>query len=270
MLTTIWEPAVAAFCRRLRALSDTLADALDGALGQEGGAPIVTAGGSAYFDVVTRELTADGTAPVQVILRSGAYLTHDHGFYDTISPAGRGAAGAPALRPAIEVWAQVLSRPEPGLADREALTLTLEYVLGGHPHVGELDFGVALSVHVAEHRQAAQHGDPGRVDGDDHHRLLTVRRGGCSQGARHLPDAARPVAKRRQLWHSGQTARGRGAAWHGRDRWTTPIPGISQRRLCNLDNQRFDIPALVLAELAVRPTDDASANAVLRNTVRGR
>jgi D-serine deaminase-like pyridoxal phosphate-dependent protein len=53
---------------------------------------------------------------VQVILRSGAYLTHDHGFYGTVSPAGRGAVGAPALRPALELWAQVVSRPEPGLA----------------------------------------------------------------------------------------------------------------------------------------------------------
>ena len=86
--------------------------------GHAGGPRIVTAGGSAYFDVVTRELTADGpgAAPVQVILRSGAYLTYDHGFYGTVSPAGRSAAGAPALRPALELWAQVLSRPEPGLA----------------------------------------------------------------------------------------------------------------------------------------------------------
>ena len=43
------EPEVAAFCRRLRALADALGDAL----GEEGGAPIVTAGGSAYFNVVT-------------------------------------------------------------------------------------------------------------------------------------------------------------------------------------------------------------------------
>ena len=105
---------VAAFCRRLRGLADTLGDAL----GEVGGPRIVTAGGSAYFDVVTRELTADGpgAAPAQVILRSGAYLTYDHGFYGTVSPAGRGAPGAPVLRPALEVWAQVLSRPEPGLA----------------------------------------------------------------------------------------------------------------------------------------------------------
>jgi D-serine dehydratase len=103
------EQEIAAFCRRLRALAGTL--------GEESGPRIVTAGGSAYFDVVTRELTADGPgAPVQVILRSGAYLTHDHGFYRSVSPAARGTAGAPALRAALELWAQVLSRPEPGLA----------------------------------------------------------------------------------------------------------------------------------------------------------
>jgi D-serine deaminase-like pyridoxal phosphate-dependent protein len=109
-LTSVAE--VAAFCRRLRAVADALGDAV-----ADAGRPrIVTAGGSAYFDVVTRELTAGGSTAVQVILRSGAYLTYDHGFYRTVSPAGRGAAGAPVLRPALELWAQVLSRPEPGLA----------------------------------------------------------------------------------------------------------------------------------------------------------
>jgi len=51
-----------------------------------------------------------------VILRSGCYLTHDHGIYARASPAARGAAGAPELVPALELWAQVLSRPEPELA----------------------------------------------------------------------------------------------------------------------------------------------------------
>jgi D-serine dehydratase len=51
-----------------------------------------------------------------VILRSGCYLTHDHGIYARSSPAARGAAGAPDLRPALELWALVVSRPEPGLA----------------------------------------------------------------------------------------------------------------------------------------------------------
>ena len=101
---------IAAFCRRLRGLAGSLAPT---AVGDEF---IVTAGGSVYFDVVARELTAGGTAGMTVVLRSGAYVTHDHGHYDTVSPARRNAADAPVLRPALELWAQVLSRPEPGLA----------------------------------------------------------------------------------------------------------------------------------------------------------
>jgi D-serine deaminase-like pyridoxal phosphate-dependent protein len=103
------EAAVAAFGRRLRALARPLA-----ALAQEQPL-IVTAGGSAYFDVMARELTA-GPGDVTAVLRSGAYLTHDHGLYGTVTPTARGTAGAPVLRPALELWAQVLSRPERGLA----------------------------------------------------------------------------------------------------------------------------------------------------------
>ncbi len=71
---------VAAFCRRLRTLADTLVDTLVDTLGaghREDGEEefIVTAGGSAFFDVVARELTAGGTNPVTAVLRSGAYLT---------------------------------------------------------------------------------------------------------------------------------------------------------------------------------------------------
>jgi D-serine dehydratase len=116
---------VASFCRRLRALADTLQAHAPG--GEEF---IVTAGGSAFFDVVARELTAGGSngpdggtaGPagardgITAILRSGAYLTHDHGLYAAVSPAARGSVPAPELRPALELWAQVLSRPEPGLA----------------------------------------------------------------------------------------------------------------------------------------------------------
>ena len=104
---------VAAYCRALRALTDDLQEA-----GLIGDRPVLTAGGSAFFDVVVAELTAAGRPAVQprVILRSGCYITHDHGFYAGISPAVRGVAGALTLRPALELWAPVLSRPEPGLA----------------------------------------------------------------------------------------------------------------------------------------------------------
>jgi D-serine deaminase-like pyridoxal phosphate-dependent protein len=67
---------------------------------------IATAGGSTYFDVVADELAGDW----RTILRSGCYLTHDDGLYRRTSPLKEG------LRPALSVWAQVLSRPEPHLA----------------------------------------------------------------------------------------------------------------------------------------------------------
>ncbi|GDY30989.1 amino acid deaminase [Gandjariella thermophila] len=78
---------------------------------------IVTAGGSAFFDRVADALTGpwpDGL-PVLGVLRGGAYLTHDDGFYRGISPLARSTTDTP-FRPALRAWAQVTSRPEPGLA----------------------------------------------------------------------------------------------------------------------------------------------------------
>jgi D-serine dehydratase len=106
---------VASFCRRLATLASTVRAGTGSGAGPDGAEFIVTAGGSVYFDVVARELTAalDG---MTVVLRSGCYLFHDHGIYQADSPAARGVAGAPVLRPALELWAQVVSRPEPELA----------------------------------------------------------------------------------------------------------------------------------------------------------
>lgn len=77
---------------------------------------LVTAGGSTYFDLVTDALTGDWPAglSVRTVLRSGCYLTHDDGLYGRTSPLRDAAAGG--LTPALSVWAQVLSRPEPDLA----------------------------------------------------------------------------------------------------------------------------------------------------------
>ncbi|WP_433263174.1 amino acid deaminase [Actinosynnema sp. CS-041913] len=77
--------------------------------------PIVTGGGSAYFDQVAAALTGPWPFPVRPVLRSGAYVTHDDGFYRGISPLGRGAGEQP-FRSALRAWAQVTSKPEPGLA----------------------------------------------------------------------------------------------------------------------------------------------------------
>ncbi|MCV7422266.1 alanine racemase [Mycobacterium yunnanensis] len=71
---------------------------------------LVTAGGSTYFDLVADELTGwPGALAVRTVLRSGCYLTHDDGLYARTSPL-------PALRPALTVWAQVVSRPTADLA----------------------------------------------------------------------------------------------------------------------------------------------------------
>ncbi|MFG1710931.1 hypothetical protein ACFLIM_48005 [Nonomuraea sp. M3C6] len=73
--------------------------------------PIVTAGGSAYFDHAASLL--DGL-PGRLVLRPGAYVIHDDGFYHAISPFTQ-RLGQP-LRAAMHGWARVISRPEPHLA----------------------------------------------------------------------------------------------------------------------------------------------------------
>jgi D-serine deaminase-like pyridoxal phosphate-dependent protein len=80
----------------------------------------VTAGGSAYFDLVAEEFAAAGAGRdrTRFTLRSGAYIVHDDGFYRGISPFDEGAAGldAPRFRVAMRGLARVVSHPEPGLA----------------------------------------------------------------------------------------------------------------------------------------------------------
>ena len=75
---------------------------------------IVSAGGSAYYDLVARVL-AGGSKAVVPILRSGCYLTHDSGFYRRLLRRieDRAVAGpAPHLTAALEVWSRVISRPQ--------------------------------------------------------------------------------------------------------------------------------------------------------------
>lgn len=112
--------AVQAFLARLVALV--------GALDAErlfGGAQILlSAGGSGYFDLVARGFAGVGplSRPLLPVLRSGCYLTSDHGSYlrqiDALDAreGGHPALGGDPLRPALEVWSVVQSRPEPRLA----------------------------------------------------------------------------------------------------------------------------------------------------------
>lgn len=82
----------------------------------------VTAGGSAYFDVVADVYgKAMGADPRTLwTLRSGAYITHDDGFYRQVSPLDEGKAACQQddgkFRSAMRGIARVVSHPEPGLA----------------------------------------------------------------------------------------------------------------------------------------------------------
>ncbi|MGI8457342.1 MAG: amino acid deaminase [Propionibacteriaceae bacterium] len=83
----------------------------------EGLEPVVTAGGSAYFDVVAEVLGPLVDDGARVVLRSGAYLAHDDGFYRHLSPLGdEPRTGGRGLRSAMHGWVRVSSQPEPGLA----------------------------------------------------------------------------------------------------------------------------------------------------------
>ena len=86
------------------------------------GPVLLTAGGSAFYDlVVERFADAKLSREVMVVTRSGCYLTHDSGLYEGFF--GRLRRRAPVVenlgdgpQAAFEVWAYVQSRPEAGKA----------------------------------------------------------------------------------------------------------------------------------------------------------
>jgi D-serine dehydratase len=108
------ETGVREFLRFLVGIAETL----DGRDLFEAGDVLLSAGGSAFYDLVIEELKAARLRrPPRVILRSGCYLTQDWGMYASLLADIHLRTGSPepALEPALEVWAQVLSTPEPGL-----------------------------------------------------------------------------------------------------------------------------------------------------------
>ncbi len=96
------------FLQTMAALFDTLAPMC------QVDEPIITAGGSTWFDRVVDILGPLRDHGAAVVLRSGAYLAHDDGFYARATPAARVGQG-PVLRSAMHVWARVIANPEPGL-----------------------------------------------------------------------------------------------------------------------------------------------------------
>ena len=89
------------------------------------GSVILTAGGSAYFDDVVTVLASaissgaeTGGPSVDLMIRSGAYIIHDDGFYRGISPFSR--EGDQPFKAGMYGWARVVSQTEPGLAILDA------------------------------------------------------------------------------------------------------------------------------------------------------
>ncbi|MCA1710576.1 MAG: alanine racemase [Actinobacteria bacterium] len=107
-------PDVHEFLARAAATAQRLRD--DGALPD---GYLLSGGGSTAFDAVVAAFGA--VAGARLLLRSGCYVTHDHGMNAALSPLSasndtpaRDRLGA--LRPALELWCTVNSTPEAGLA----------------------------------------------------------------------------------------------------------------------------------------------------------
>jgi D-serine dehydratase len=86
------------------------------------GEVVLTAGGSAFFDLVAGSLRKLSLSrPTRVVLRSGCYLTHDvrmyrEAFEQVLERSEEARSLGDGLRPALEVWGYVQSMPEPGRA----------------------------------------------------------------------------------------------------------------------------------------------------------
>jgi D-serine deaminase-like pyridoxal phosphate-dependent protein len=153
--------AILSYVRHVRSIAENLAHR--GLLSDARDDYVVSCGGSTFFDVVAEQLSMPWTLsrPVTAVLRSGCYLLHDHAFY---------AAGAPSfgwgrqLQPALEVWAQVISRPEEGLAILNA----------GRRDVG-FDLGLPMPLRVIDPVSGAQRLAAGSItELNDQHAFLRL------------------------------------------------------------------------------------------------
>lgn len=99
---------------------------------------LLTAGGSAYYDLVIEAFGAVALSkPVRIVTRSGCYLTHDNGLYQALHAEWlERNLHSERLQPALEVWGQVLSLPEP-----ELMIVS----------VGKRDFGTDAGLPVPHH-----------------------------------------------------------------------------------------------------------------------
>jgi len=87
---------------------------------------ILTAGGSNFFDrAIDKFAPLSLSKPIVRILRAGCYLTHDDGVTSPDDRISDTAIDLPHFQPALHVWGEVLSIPEPtraivGIGRRDA------------------------------------------------------------------------------------------------------------------------------------------------------
>ncbi len=113
--------------------------------------PIITASGSAWYDLIAEAFAARSVRDRFLgVLRPGCYVVHDHGIYKDAQQGVLARHGdlVEGLRPALEVWAHVQSLPEPGFAvvglgkrdaayDAGLPVPLMRYRAGVEPAVGE-------------------------------------------------------------------------------------------------------------------------------------
>ncbi|MCM3812940.1 alanine racemase [Streptomyces sp. DR7-3] len=126
--------------------------------------PVFSMGGSAFPDRVVHALPEAAQHPDRLpalsVLRSGCYVTHDHGTYEHVSPL-------PGLFAALTVRAVVVSTPEPGMA-----------VIGAGKR--ELPYDAGLPVLISAHDpQGLPRSAATAIASQiyDHHLVLTQARG---------------------------------------------------------------------------------------------
>ncbi|MEV0410139.1 amino acid deaminase [Streptomyces sp. NPDC050448] len=121
--------SVHAYLRRMTALAVEFDR--DGRFAPELEEIVVSAGGSAWFDAVADVFAElpELSRPTLRLLRSGAYVSHDHGWYTRLTPFNR-VPEEGGLRPAFRLWTQVVSRPSPTQAFVNAGKRDVAYDLG--------------------------------------------------------------------------------------------------------------------------------------------
>jgi D-serine dehydratase len=127
---------------------------------------IISAGGSAFFDRAVDLLARDLEVgrPTRLVLRCGAYLSHDHGMYQKLSPFGTRLHDRPPLRAACELWACVNSRPEPNLA-----------ILGFGKRDCAFDVELPTPLSIHDRHGSRQARDMQVVELNDQHAYLRIR-----------------------------------------------------------------------------------------------